>query len=48
MKISNLKPKILKEKYLKHEFPLVLVEPFTKTNNLFNDVHIHVGIVKKN
>ena len=48
MKMSNLKPKILKDKYLKHEFPLVLVEPFTKTNNLFNDVNIHVGIVKKN
>ena len=46
MKISNLELKNLKDKYLKHEFPLVLVEPFTKTNNLFNDVHIHVGIVK--
>ena len=47
MKISNLKQKRMKNEYLKHEYPLVLVEPFTKTNNLLNGPNIHVGIVKR-
>ena len=48
MKISNLKQKQMKEEYLKHEYPLVLVEPFTKTDNLLNEPQIHIGIVKRN
>ena len=47
MKISNLKQKRMKNEYLKHQYPLVLVEPFTKTNNLLNGPNIHVGIVKR-
>jgi hypothetical protein len=47
MKINNLSKHILKQKYYKKEYPLILLEPFAKTNNFLNDCHIHVGITKK-
>ena len=48
IKIKNLTKEILEEQYVKKEYPLVLVEPFIKSNNLYNDACIHLGIVKKN
>ena len=45
--INNLNKKLLKDKYLKNEYPIVLIEPFAKSNNLFNDKNIHIGIVRK-
>ena len=44
--INNLNKTILEEEYIKKEYPLVLVEPFTKSDNLFNNSHLHIGIVK--
>ena len=46
--IDNLNRKILEEQYRKKEYPLVLVEPFSKSDNLFNNSHLHIGIVKNN
>ena len=48
MNISNLNKKKLKDEYLKNEYPLILVEPFTKTNKIFNERFlIHIGLTKK-
>ena len=47
MKINNLNKKILKQIYYKKEYPLILLEPFAKTNNFLNDCCVHVGITKK-
>ena len=46
LQINNLNKKNMKEKYLKKEYPLVLLEPYAKTNNFINDCHMHIGIVK--
>ena len=46
-KIINLTKEKLQKEYLKNEYPLILIEPFTKTNNLFNAPHLHVGIAKR-
>ena len=46
LKINNLNEKLLKNEYLKKEYPLILVEPFAKANNLFNDMKMHIGITK--
>ena len=48
MKINNLRKNILKKIYYKKEYPLVLLEPFAKTNNFLNNCNLHVGITKKN
>ena len=45
LKISNLKPESLKNKYQERQYPLVLINPFTKTNNVFKD--IRVAYIKK-
>ena len=45
LKISNLKPESLKNKYQERQYPLVLINPFTKTNNVFKD--IKVAYIKK-
>ena len=47
MKINNLTEKTLKNEYLKKEYPVVLIEPFAKTDNLFNEKNFHIGVVKK-
>ena len=47
LQIKNLKKNILEEIYIKEEYPLVLLEPFTKIDNLLNDCHLHIGIVNK-
>ena len=44
MKMNKLSKKMLKYIYLKKEYPLVLIEPFAKTEHIFNDTHIHLGI----
>ena len=48
LQINNLNKTILKEKYFKKEYPLILLEPFAKTNNFLNACNLHIGIVKKN
>ena len=45
LQISNLKPNSLKNKYQERQYPLVIINPFTKTNNVFKD--IRVGFIKK-
>ena len=48
MNIGNLNKKKLKDEYLKKEYPLILVEPFTKTDKIFNERFlIHIGLTKK-
>ena len=47
LQINNLNKKVLKNIYLKKEYPLALLEPYAKTNNFLNDCHIHIGIAKK-
>ena len=48
-KINNLTPKLLKEEYLEHENPLILVEPFAKTDKLFDKrFFVHIGVTKTN
>ena len=44
-KISNLKKNMIKNEYQKKEYPLILINPFTKTDNVFKDFHI--GMVEK-
>ena len=46
MKISKLRKKLIKKCYIK-EYPLILLEPFAKTNNILNGSNIHIGITKK-
>ena len=46
LQVNNLRKKRLKEKYLKKEYPLILLEPFTKIDTLLTDCHIHIGITK--
>ena len=48
MKFGKLNKNILKQKYLKNEYPLILVEPFAKTDKIFNNnnTHIHIGLTK--
>ena len=47
MNIKNLNKKQLKNEYLKNEYPLILVEPFTKTDKIFNERFlIHIGVTK--
>ena len=45
LKISNLTPKLMKNKYQEKQYPLVLINPFTKTNDGFKD--IRVGYIQK-
>ena len=45
LKISNLTPKLMKNKYQEKQYPLVLINPFTKTNDVFKD--IRVGYIQK-
>ena len=47
MRINNLTEKTLKNEYLKKEYPVVLIEPFARTDNLFNEKNFHVGVVRK-
>ena len=47
MKLSKLKKNILKEEYLKYEYPLILINPFAKTDKAFKGKHIHIGLVKR-
>ena len=48
MKINNLNKKILKDEYLKNEYPLILVEPFTKSNKIYNErALIYIGVTKQ-
>ncbi len=45
LQISNLKPNSLRNKYQERQYPLVIINPFTKTNNVFKD--IRVAYIKK-
>ena len=48
IKINNLTPKLMKEEYIKYEYPLILVEPFAKNDNVFGKVFsVHIGIAKE-
>ena len=48
MKINNLNKKNLKDEYLKKEYPIILVEPFSKTHKIVNERFlIHIGVAKK-
>ena len=46
MQINNLNKNILKHTYYNNEYPLIMLEPFVKTNNFLNGSHIHIGITK--
>ena len=43
--ISNITHQLLKEEYQDKEYPLVFINPFCKTNDVFNG--LHVGLIKK-
>ena len=45
LKISNLTYDLMKKKYQDKQYPLVIINPFTKTNNVFKD--IRVAFIKK-
>ena len=45
LNISNITHKLLKEECQDKEYPLVLINPFCKTNDVFNN--LHVGLIKK-
>ena len=47
MNIQCLNKQLLKEEYFKNEYPLVLIEPFTKTNKVFYNMQMHIGVIKK-
>ena len=47
LNINNLSIELLKKDFIKSEYPLVLVEPFSKADNLFRDSHLHLGIAKE-
>ena len=45
LKISNLTLDLMKNEYQEKQYPLIFINPFTKTNNVFKD--IHVAYIKK-
>jgi hypothetical protein len=45
LNISNITHQLLKEEYQEKEYPLVFINPFCKTNDVFNG--LHVGLIKK-
>ncbi len=47
LKINNISKVMLDKEYFKKQYPIVLVGPFAKTNDLFNDSHLHLGVTKK-
>ena len=47
MRINNLTQKLLKNEYVKSEYPLILVEPFTKNDKIFDKrANVHIGVAK--
>jgi hypothetical protein len=45
LNIANLTYDKMKNKYQERQYPLIFINPFTKTNNVFKD--IRVGYIKK-
>ena len=45
LNITNATPNLLKDEYQGKQYPLILINPFGKTNNVFSD--LHVGKIKK-
>ena len=45
LNISNITRNLLKDEYEEKEYPLIFINPFCKTNNVFNG--LHVGLIKK-
>ena len=45
LRISNLTYDVLKNKYEEKQYPLVFINPFTKTDQVFKD--IRVAFIKK-
>ena len=45
--ISNLKYDLLKDEYQEKEYPLILLNPIAKTDNVFLNLQFHVGLIKK-
>ena len=49
LQISNLKSNSLRNKYQERQYPLVIINPFTKTNNVFKDIRVaHIKKEKEN
>ena len=48
MQINKLSKNFLKKQYNKKEYPLILLEPYAKTNNIVNGSHIYIGEIKNN
>ena len=48
LKINKLSKKIIEENYIKKEYPLILLEPFAKTDYLLKGYQIHLGIANNN
>ena len=45
LNISNINGELLKNEYEGKKYPLVFINPFAKTNNVFGD--LHVGLISK-
>ena len=45
LNIANVTQNSLKDEYQGKQYPIILINPFGKTNNVFND--LHVGKIKK-
>ena len=47
LNISNLTYDLMKDEYQEKQYPLIFINPFTKTNDVFKDVRV-AYIKKKN